>query len=71
MHISALSNTIDQPSSAESTFLENASFKNTLLKNTLLLGFGLAIIFAVGFIPTEAAHNAAHDTRHALAFPCH
>jgi len=35
------------------------------------LVFGLIIIFAVGFMPVEAAHNAAHDTRHALAFPCH
>jgi cobalt transporter subunit CbtB len=35
------------------------------------LAFGLMIIFAVGFMPVEAAHNAAHDTRHALAFPCH
>ncbi|MFT5420406.1 MAG: cobalt transporter subunit CbtB [Candidatus Endobugula sp.] len=35
------------------------------------LAFGLIIIFAVGFMPVEAAHNAAHDTRHALAFPCH
>ncbi len=35
------------------------------------LAFGLVIIFAVGFMPVEAAHNAAHDSRHALAFPCH
>ncbi len=35
------------------------------------LVFGVIIIFAVGFIPVEAAHNFAHDTRHALAFPCH
>jgi len=33
--------------------------------------FGASIIFVVGFLPTAAAHNAAHDTRHALAFPCH
>jgi cobalt transporter subunit CbtB len=35
------------------------------------LTFGILIIFAVGFMPVDAAHNAAHDTRHSLAFPCH
>lgn len=33
--------------------------------------FGLIILFAVGFAPMDVAHNAAHDTRHTLAFPCH
>jgi cobalt transporter subunit CbtB len=35
------------------------------------LVFGMIIIFAVGFAPMEVAHNAAHDTRHGLTFPCH
>ena len=35
------------------------------------LVFGVVILFAVGFAPMDIAHNAAHDTRHALAFPCH
>jgi len=35
------------------------------------LVFGAAVLFAVGFMPMDAAHNAAHDTRHSLAFPCH
>jgi cobalt transporter subunit CbtB len=30
---------------------------------------GVALLFAVGFM--DVAHNAAHDTRHAIAFPCH
>lgn len=33
--------------------------------------FGVLVLFAVGFAPMDAAHNAAHDARHALAFPCH
>jgi cobalt transporter subunit CbtB len=33
--------------------------------------FGVGIIFAVGFAPMGVAHNAAHDARHSLAFPCH
>ena len=32
---------------------------------------GTALIFLVGFAPMSAVHNAAHDTRHAAAFPCH
>ena len=32
---------------------------------------GLVIVFAAGFAPSDAMHNAAHDTRHSFAFPCH
>ncbi len=32
---------------------------------------GLVIVFAAGFAPSEAVHNAAHDTRHSFAVPCH
>jgi cobalt transporter subunit CbtB len=35
----------------------------------LIIGAGL--IFVVGLWPLSAAHNAAHDTRHAIGFPCH
>lgn len=35
------------------------------------LVFGALVVLAVGFLPLEAAHNAAHDTRHSMAFPCH
>lgn len=42
-----------------------------LAQNISALVFGAAVLFAIGFLPLEAAHNAAHDTRHTLAFPCH
>jgi cobalt transporter subunit CbtB len=32
---------------------------------------GGVILWAVGFSPAGIAHNAAHDTRHTMAFPCH
>lgn len=32
---------------------------------------GVALIWGVGFSPINAFHNAAHDTRHSNAFPCH
>ena len=32
---------------------------------------GTVMLYGVGFVQTSAAHNAAHDVRHTLAFPCH
>ncbi|NNC67318.1 MAG: CbtB-domain containing protein [Gammaproteobacteria bacterium] len=32
---------------------------------------GVFIISAVGIAGPEVLHNAAHDIRHGLAFPCH
>jgi cobalt transporter subunit CbtB len=32
---------------------------------------GAVIVFAVGFAGPELIHNAAHDTRHSMNFPCH
>jgi cobalt transporter subunit CbtB len=32
---------------------------------------GLALIFGAGFAGPSLLHNAAHDGRHAFAFPCH
>ena len=35
----------------------------------LVLGVGL--VFLTGFAHPELIHNAAHDVRHSLSFPCH
>jgi cobalt transporter subunit CbtB len=32
---------------------------------------GCACVFVVGFASPAPVHNAAHDTRHSAAFPCH
>ena len=32
---------------------------------------GVTLLWGVGFSHIEAAHNAAHDTRHSNGFPCH
>jgi cobalt transporter subunit CbtB len=29
------------------------------------------LLFTVGFAHSNTIHNAAHDARHAFAFPCH
>ena len=36
-----------------------------------LLFVGATLFFAVGLSSMAVAHNAAHDTRHAIGFPCH
>ena len=35
------------------------------------IALGVFILFGTGFIQPDALHNAAHDARHAFAFPCH
>lgn len=32
---------------------------------------GCFVIWGVGFSHISMLHNAAHDTRHSAAFPCH
>jgi cobalt transporter subunit CbtB len=36
-----------------------------------VFALGAVVVFLVGFAHPLALHNAAHDTRHALSFPCH
>lgn len=52
----------------------NDSNAKTISKNGEILGaaiLGVIIFLIVGFAPMEVLHNAAHDTRHSTAFPCH
>jgi len=32
---------------------------------------GVFILMGSGFLQADVPHNAAHDARHAFAFPCH
>ena len=32
---------------------------------------GMVFLYGAGFVQTSTVHNAAHDVRHSLAFPCH
>jgi len=32
---------------------------------------GACLVYFAGFSHIDAVHNAAHDTRHSAAFPCH
>ncbi len=37
----------------------------------LAIVLGVFILYGVGFAQPRLLHDAAHDTRHAFAFPCH
>ena len=41
------------------------------LQRTIAAVIGLFIIGVVGFSQLAVAHNAGHDYRHSMAFPCH
>ncbi|MEC7765232.1 MAG: CbtB domain-containing protein [Pseudomonadota bacterium] len=36
-----------------------------------VLAFGAVLLFAAGYAQATVLHDAAHDQRHAMAFPCH
>ena len=42
-----------------------------LLQLALAGLLGVFVVGFVGFSPLDAVHNAAHDYRHSMAFPCH
>ena len=37
----------------------------------LAIVLGIFILYGVGFAQPQLLHDAAHDTRHAFALPCH
>jgi len=56
--------------SIQKTMRVNAS-TSACAQSLAALVFGVIILFVVGFAPIGVAHNAAHDVRHSVAFPCH
>jgi cobalt transporter subunit CbtB len=48
-----------------------AGISDRLIAATALLFFGSFMIFGVGLAQDPRMHNAAHDTRHSIGFPCH
>ena len=57
------------PMERTATFAESRS--NVIGAATIAIVVGFFLVFAAGFAHPEAVHNAVHDTRHSLAFPCH
>ncbi|MHC6152589.1 CbtB domain-containing protein [Bradyrhizobium elkanii] len=42
-----------------------------LAQSLMAMTLGLFIVGVVGFSHIDVIHNAAHDVRHSIAFPCH
>ena len=49
----------------------DARLDSGALSIALAAVLGLGLIFVAGFAGATAVHAAAHDQRHAIAFPCH
>lgn len=49
---------------------QSSGLAHRLAPAMLSILLGTIIVGAVGFAP-GIAHNAAHDTRHVMTFPCH
>lgn len=44
---------------------------SVLLPAVLAAALGLFLLYGAGLAQSDVLHNAAHDARHAFAFPCH
>ncbi len=60
---------MNSPMERTATLAESRSTVIGAATVAILVGFFL--VLAAGLAHPEAIHNAVHDTRHALAFPCH
>jgi cobalt transporter subunit CbtB len=49
----------------------NATSTSRLAQLSLAAFVGLFVVGFAGFSHISVVHNAAHDVRHSLAFPCH
>ena len=57
--------------STQTATISSLTVSQRLIAGGLALFLGLALVGGVGFASDMAVHNGAHDTRHALGFPCH
>lgn len=58
--------TLTRPATAR-----NDALRERLATALVAAALGLALLYVAGFAEQEVLHNAAHDTRHSAAFPCH
>lgn len=59
---------------ATTTTPRSAIVSTTISKPLQLAGaflLGVVMLYGAGFVQTSEAHNAAHDARHSMGFPCH
>lgn len=48
-----------------------SDLSSRVLAATLAALLGGFLLIGVGFAHSDVLHNAAHDSRHTFAFPCH
>lgn len=48
-----------------------ASIASAIVPAASAIVLGMFVLFGVAFAGPEVLHNAAHNSRHAFAFPCH
>lgn len=48
-----------------------ASLRERLTVALITSTLGFFLLWGAGFAEADRLHNAAHDSRHSLAFPCH
>jgi cobalt transporter subunit CbtB len=53
------------------TLATSVAVSQRMIAGFICLFIGASAIFLVGLSSMSVAHNAAHDTRHAIGFPCH
>lgn len=70
--------TVSQQNNTEGVMFKMTAVSNTLISTqerlaigAMALLLGTFMVLGIGFAQSEVVHNAAHDTRHALTFPCH
>lgn len=51
--------------------IASLSLSQRLAAGLIALVLGFVLLGTVGFAQDVRLHNGAHDTRHALGFPCH
>ncbi|RWA65632.1 CbtB domain-containing protein [Mesorhizobium sp.] len=49
----------------------SVSSQSRFLQLAMAALLGIFVVGFVGFSHLDAVHNAAHDYRHSMAFPCH
>ena len=51
--------------------IASLSLSQRLIAGLVALTLGFVLLGTIGFAQDVRLHNGAHDTRHALGFPCH
>ncbi len=51
--------------------LRASSRSETFIAAVMAALLGAFLVWGVGFSHSDVLHNAAHDARHSIGFPCH